>query len=55
MRDARSHTWLSSVGKLSGAQGRKKTAKLLEIFGVDESNIQLWWKHKAAISECGAS
>jgi transposase-like protein len=25
------------------------------IFGVDESNVQLWWKHKAAISECEAS
>ena len=30
---------------------RKATA----IFGVDESNVRLWWKHKAAISGCEAS
>jgi hypothetical protein len=25
------------------------------VFGIDESNVQLWWKHKAAISWCEAS
>jgi hypothetical protein len=25
------------------------------ISGVDESNIQLWWKHKAAINGCEVS
>jgi hypothetical protein len=30
---------------------RKATA----IFGVDESNVQLWQKHKAVISGCEAS
>jgi hypothetical protein len=25
------------------------------VFGVDECNIQLWWIHKKAISECEAS
>jgi hypothetical protein len=26
--------------------------KAAAIFGVDESNVQLWWKHKTAISRC---
>jgi hypothetical protein len=29
--------------------------KAAALFGVDESNVRLWWKHKAAISECEAS
>jgi hypothetical protein len=29
--------------------------KATAIFGVDESNVRLWWKHKAAISGCEAS
>jgi DNA topoisomerase VI subunit A len=33
----------------------KGNRKAAEIFGVDESNIQLWRKHKAAISGCEAS
>jgi transposase-like protein len=33
----------------------KGNHKAAAIFGVDESNIQLWRKHKAAISECEAS
>jgi hypothetical protein len=33
----------------------KGNGKATEIFGVDESNIWLWWKHKAAINECEAS
>jgi hypothetical protein len=32
--------------------GNRKAAA---IFGVDESNVQLWRKHKAAISGCEAS
>jgi hypothetical protein len=32
--------------------GNRKTAA---IFGVDESNVQLWRKHKTAISRCEAS
>jgi transposase-like protein len=30
---------------------RKATA----IFGIDESNIRLWWRHKTVISGCEAS
>jgi transposase-like protein len=33
----------------------KGNRKATEIFGVDESNILLWWKHKAAMSWCEAS
>jgi hypothetical protein len=33
----------------------KRNCKTAEIFGVDGSNIRLWQKHKAAISECEAS
>jgi hypothetical protein len=32
-------------------ENRKATA----ILGIDESNAQMWWKHKAVISECEAS
>jgi hypothetical protein len=34
--------------KLFSAQKRRENAA---IFGVDKSNVQLWRKHKAAISE----
>ena len=33
----------------------KGNHKAAAIFGVDESNVQLWWKHKAVISGCEAS
>jgi transposase-like protein len=33
----------------------KGNCKAAAIFGVDESNVQLWRKHKAAISRCDAS
>jgi transposase-like protein len=33
----------------------KGNHKAAEIFGVDESNVRLWRKHKAVISECEAS
>jgi transposase-like protein len=33
----------------------KRNCKAAVIFGVDESNVRLWWKHKAAISWCEAS
>jgi transposase-like protein len=33
----------------------KGNHKAAAIFGVDESYVQLWRKHKAAISECKAS
>jgi len=33
----------------------KGNRKATAIFGVDESNVRLWRKHKAAISGCGAS
>jgi hypothetical protein len=29
--------------------------KATEIFGVDESNVRMWWEHKAVISWCEAS
>jgi hypothetical protein len=32
----------------------KGHCKQLAIFGVDESSVPLWWKHKAVISECEA-
>jgi transposase-like protein len=32
----------------------KGNSKATAIFGVDESNVQLWWKHKATISGCEA-
>jgi hypothetical protein len=32
----------------------KGDLKASAVFGVDESNIQLWWKHKAVISKCEA-
>ena len=33
----------------------KGNRKAAEIFGVDESNVRLWRKHKAGISGCEAS
>jgi len=33
----------------------KGNCKAAAIFGVDESNVRLWQKHKAAISGCEAS
>jgi transposase-like protein len=33
----------------------KRNRKAAAIFGVDESNVRLWRKHKAAISGCEAS
>jgi len=33
----------------------KGNRKAAAVFGVDESNVWLWWKHKAAISRCKAS
>jgi hypothetical protein len=33
----------------------KGNRKATAIFGVDESNVRLWRKHKAAISRCEAS
>jgi hypothetical protein len=33
----------------------KGNHKVDAVFGVDESNVRLWWKHKAAISGCEAS
>jgi transposase-like protein len=33
----------------------KGNCKAAAIFGVDESNIRLWWKHKTVISRCEAS
>jgi len=33
----------------------KQTRQAAAIFGVDESNVRLWQKHKAAISGCEAS
>jgi hypothetical protein len=33
----------------------KGNRKAATIFGVDESNVQLWRKHKAVISGCEAS
>jgi len=33
----------------------KGNRKAAAIFGVDESNVRLWQKHKATISRCEAS
>jgi transposase-like protein len=33
----------------------KGNCKAAAIFGVDESNVQLWQKHKAVISGCEVS
>jgi transposase-like protein len=33
----------------------KGNHKVTAIFGVDESNVRVWWKHKAVISGCEAS
>jgi hypothetical protein len=33
----------------------KENHKAAAIFGVDESDVRLWWKHKAAISRCEVS
>jgi hypothetical protein len=33
----------------------KGNCKAAEIFGPDESNVQLWLKHKIAISGCEGS
>jgi hypothetical protein len=38
--------------KLFVAQRRRETAAVI---GVDDSNIRMWQKHKAMISECEAS
>jgi hypothetical protein len=40
------------VIQCSEEKGNRKAAA---VFGVDESNVQLWQKHKAAISGCEAS
>jgi hypothetical protein len=39
---------------LNGAQRRRETT-VAAVVGVDESNIQLWQKHKVVISECEAA
>ena len=33
----------------------KGNRKAAAIFGVDDSNVRLWWKQKAAISGCEVS
>jgi len=33
----------------------KGNCKAAAVFGVDESNVRLWQKHKAAINRCEAS
>jgi hypothetical protein len=33
----------------------KGNCKATTIFGVDESNVQLWWEYKAVITKCEAS
>jgi hypothetical protein len=33
----------------------KGNYKATAIFGVDDSNVRLWWKHNAEISECESS
>ena len=33
----------------------KGNRKAVAVFWADESNVRLWWKHKAAISGCEAS
>jgi hypothetical protein len=33
----------------------KVNRKATAVFGVDESNVRLWWKLKAVISGCEAS
>jgi transposase-like protein len=33
----------------------KRNRRAAAIFGVEESNVQLWRKHKASISGCEAS
>jgi hypothetical protein len=33
----------------------KGNRKAAAIFGVDESNVRLWWNHKTVISGCEAS
>jgi hypothetical protein len=47
--------WQSSNVELFGTQRSRETAKPLPTFGVHESNIRLWRKHKAAISESATS
>jgi hypothetical protein len=41
--------------KLFSVQRGKRHHKDAAIFGVDESNVQLWQKHKVAISKCEMS
>jgi hypothetical protein len=33
----------------------KGNRKVAAVFGADESNVQLWWKHKTVISGCEVS
>jgi hypothetical protein len=33
----------------------KGNRKATAVFGINECNVRLWWKHNAAISGCGAS
>jgi transposase-like protein len=33
----------------------KGNRKAAAVFGVEESNVRLWWKHKASISVCEVS
>jgi len=58
MRDAR-NLRLSCTAKFKREVIRctedKGNRKVAAIFGVDESSIQLWWKHKAAIGGCEVS
>jgi hypothetical protein len=43
--------FICEVIRCAEEKGNRKAAA---IFGVDESNVQLWRKHKAAISGCEA-
>ena len=58
-RDARNlkdyHVRQSSNVKLIRCAEDKGNRKAAAIFGVDESNVRLWRKHKAAFSGCEAS
>jgi hypothetical protein len=40
------------IVQCTGEKGRRKA---ITMFGVGESNVQLWQKHKAMINECKAS
>jgi hypothetical protein len=41
--------------KLFSVQRRRGNYKAAAIFGIDKSNIWLWWKHNAVIGECEVS